>query len=85
LIPASVAELLLVSDATNHHEEALDAVFRYLYSEYNSRSSKLSEIHISCPYEADKVYKEYYDKIVKESEEKGLVVYLKRFESSRRF
>jgi hypothetical protein len=75
LIPASVAELSLLSNGTTHHEEALDVVFHYLRSEYDSRPSKLSETHISCPHDADEVYKERCDKIVKEGEEKGLAVF----------
>lgn len=85
LIPSSVAQLSLVSKGIDHHEEALDALFRHLHSRHDSRLSALQEIHISCPYEADDSYKEQCDKVVKEGNDKGVVVHLNPFPSTHRF
>ena len=74
-----------VSKGTDHHEEALDALFRHFHSAYDSQLSALQELHISCPNSADDVYKDQCDKVVKEARDKGVVVNLKPFPSTHRF
>ncbi|KAF4625034.1 hypothetical protein G7Y89_g13135 [Cudoniella acicularis] len=85
LIPASVAQLSLISKGVDHHEEALDALFRHFHSTHDSRLSALQEVHISCPDGADNIYKNQCDRVVKEASDKGVVVLLKPWPSAHRF
>ncbi|KAL9084423.1 MAG: hypothetical protein Q9165_008061 [Trypethelium subeluteriae] len=85
LIPTSVAKLSLVSQGTDHHENALNALFRQFHAVKKIQLSALQEIHISCPDHADDAYKRQCDKIVTDSEDTGVVVLLKPFPSSHRF
>lgn len=83
LIPASVAPLSLISKGTDHHGEALDALFRYFHSTHDSQLSALREIHISCPHSAVDIYKDQCHRVVKEARDKGVVVHLNPFPSHR--
>ncbi|RFU30797.1 hypothetical protein B7463_g5538, partial [Scytalidium lignicola] len=85
LIPTSVAQLSLISKGTDHHEEALDALFRHFHSMHDSQLSTLQEIQISCPHSADDVYKDQCNRVVKEASDKGVVVLLEPFLSRRGF
>jgi hypothetical protein len=85
LIPTSVAQLSLISKGTDHHEEALNALFRHLHSTHDSQLSALQETHISCPDSADDIYKEQCNRVVKEASDKGVIVHLKPWPSTYRF
>ena len=85
LIPTSVAQLSLISKGTDHHEEALNALFRHFHFTHDSHLSALQEIHISCPKSADDIYKDQCDKVVKDASDKGMVVHLKPWPSTYRF
>lgn len=85
LIPTSVAQLSLISKGTDHHEEALNALFRHFHSTHDSQLFALQEIQISCPNSADDIYKDQCDRVVKGTSNKGVVVHLKPFPSTYRF
>jgi len=76
LIPTSVAQLSLVSKGTDHHEEALNALFGHFHSMHDSQLPALQEVIISCLNSADDIYKDQCDRIVKEASDKGVVVRL---------
>ncbi|KAH8812695.1 F-box domain protein [Xylogone sp. PMI_703] len=81
LIPASVTWLSLLSKETDHHEEALNALFRYFHSVHNSQLSALEKIYIPYPESVDDAYKNQCNKVAEESYSKGVIVHLKRFPS----
>jgi hypothetical protein len=71
-----VAQLSLVSKGTDHHEEALNALFGHFHSMHFSQLPALQEVIISCLNSADDIYKDQCDRIVKEASDKGVVVRL---------
>jgi hypothetical protein len=85
LIPTSVAQLSLISKGTDHHEEALDALFRHFQSHDDSQLSALQEMQISCLVSADDVYKDQCDRVVREARDKGVVVVVHRFPNEQTF
>ncbi len=84
LVPASVSQLSLISSGKDHHEKALDVMFRHFAPKKDSQLSALKEIHLSCPASpsADDAYKEQYAKLVAEIEKVGVVLQLKPWPSS---
>jgi hypothetical protein len=85
LIPTSVAQLSLISKGTDHHEEALDALFRHFQYDDDSQLSALQEMQISCLVSADDVYKDQCDRVVREARDKGVVVVVHRFPNEQTF
>jgi len=79
LIPISVTQLALISNGTDHHEKALAALFRHLQSDDDSQLCALQEMHISCLDDADNVYKDECDRVVKEARDKGLDIIVHSF------
>ena len=82
LIPASVSQLSLISRGTDHHEKALDVMFRDFATKKDSQVPALKEIHLSCPAGADDAYKEQCAKLTAETEKVGVVLRLKAWPSS---
>jgi hypothetical protein len=84
LVPASVSQLSLISSGKDHHEKALDVMFRHFGPKKDSQLPALKEIHLSCPASpsADDAYKEQCAKLVAEIEKVGVVLQLKPWPSS---
>lgn len=82
LVPDSVTRLSLVSKGTDRHEEALKALDRHFRCTYEPQVSELQEVHISCHYSSDDVYKEVCDRVVKAGSVVGVVVLLRPFPST---
>lgn len=77
LIPASVSKLSLVSHGKNHHEKALDALFCDLAARKDDQVPALEKIYLSCPRDADSLYKEQCEKLAAETEKAGILLCLK--------
>ena len=76
LVPTSVAQLSLSSNRKVSYKEAIEALFRHFPSTHYSQLSALRELYISCHWNADILYQEQCDRVVKEASDKGVVVYL---------
>ncbi len=82
LVPAPVSQLSLVSSGTNHHEKALDLMFRHFAIIKDSQLPSLKEVHLSCPANADNAYKDQCARVLAETEKAGVVLHLKPWPSS---
>jgi hypothetical protein len=85
LIPSSVTQFSLVSKGTDHHEEALDALFHHFQSNYDSQQSALQEMQISCLMNADEVYKDKCARVLREARDKGVDAVDQRFTNGQTF
>lgn len=72
LVPASVFELGLISPGTDHHEKALDLMFRDFAAKKDSQLPALKEIHLTCPAGADSVYKNHCARLLEETKKAGV-------------
>lgn len=77
LIPASVSKLTLVSHGKSQHEKALDALFCDLAAKKDNQVPALEKIYLSCPRDADSLYKEQCEKLAAETEKAGVLLHLK--------
>lgn len=82
LVPASVSQLSLISRGTDHHEKALDLMFRHFAAKKDSQLPARKEIHLSCPASADNAYKDQCARLLAETEKVGVVLHLKPWPSS---
>ena len=82
LVPASVSQLSLISRGTDHHEKALDLMFRHFAAKKKSHLPALKEIHLSCPASADNAYKDQCARLLAETEKVGVVLHLEPWPSS---
>jgi hypothetical protein len=84
LVPASVSQLSLLSSGTDHHEKALKVMFHDFAAKKDSQLPALKEIHLSYPISprADDAYKKECAKLVAETEEAGVALYLKEWSFS---
>lgn len=76
LVPASVSLLSLTSRGTNHHDKALDLMFRQFAGKKNRYLPALKEFHLSYPAGADNAYKDQCAKLLAETEKAGVVLHL---------
>ena len=78
IIPgASVSKLTLVSHGKSQHEKALDALFCDLAAKKDNQVPALEKIYLSCPRDADSLYKEQCEKLAAETEKAGVLLHLK--------
>lgn len=77
IIPASVSKLSLVSHGKSHHEKALDALFCDLAARKDDQVPALEKVYLSCPRDADSLYKEQCEKLAAETEKAGVLLHLK--------
>ena len=77
LVPASVSKLSLVSHGKNHHEKALDTLFCDLAARKDDQVPALEKIYLSCPRDADSLYKEQCEKLAAETKKAGILLCLK--------
>ncbi|KAL9616139.1 MAG: hypothetical protein Q9160_008968 [Pyrenula sp. 1 TL-2023] len=85
LIPASVAQLSLISKGTDHHKQALNALFCRFSSVRKCQLPAMHEIYIGCLQSSDQAYKQQCNRIVKEAGDEGVVVRLDSFENAQVF
>ncbi len=76
LVPASVSILSLISRGTDHHDKALDAMFRDFPARKETTLPALKEIHLICPSGADDAYKDHCTRLLAETQEAGVVLLL---------
>jgi hypothetical protein len=76
LVPASVSWLSLISKGKNHHERALDAMFRHFASNKDSQLPALKEITVTRRDDSDDAYKEQCEKLVADMGKEGVEVRL---------
>lgn len=84
LIPASVALLSIISNGTDHHEQALDTLFRRFHLVRKYQLPAMQEIYIACPGPVDKAHKQCCNEIVTEAGGEGVAVHLQPFETTHR-
>lgn len=77
LIPASFSRLSLVSHGKSHHEKALDALFWDLAARKDDQVPTIEKIYLSCPRDADSLYKEQCEKLAAETKKVGVLLHLK--------
>jgi hypothetical protein len=82
LVPTSVSQLSLISDGTGNHEKALKVMFRHLAAEKDSQLPKLKEIHLTCPSDADNMYRDQCANLLAETKKVGVVLELHLWHSS---
>ncbi|MCJ1271614.1 hypothetical protein MMC22_011516, partial [Lobaria immixta] len=82
LVPASVSQLSLISRGTDHHEKALDLMFRHFAAKKDGQLPALKEIHLSCPVSADNAYKDQCARLLAETKKVGVVLHLEPWPSS---
>lgn len=82
LVPASVSQLSLISHGTEHHEKALDLMFRHFAAKKDSQLPALKEIYLSCPASADNAYKDQCAILLAETEKVGVILHLEPWPSS---
>ena len=75
-VPASVSILSLISHRTDHHDKALDAMFRDFPARKETTLPALKEIYLICPSGADDVYKDHCTRLLAETQEAGVVLLL---------
>lgn len=73
LVPASVSILSLLSRGTDHHEKALDLMFRGFVAKKDFQLPTLREVYLTCPSDADNTYKDQCARLL---EEVGVVLHL---------
>ncbi len=76
LIPASVSRLAIDSQGTDHHEQALDVMFRGFAAEKASQLPALKDIHLVCPSKADDAYKNQCTRLLAETKQVGVILHL---------
>ncbi|PQE08994.1 f-box domain protein [Rutstroemia sp. NJR-2017a WRK4] len=78
LVPASVSQLSLFSRGKDHHEKALDVLFRNFSAKKHSQVPALREIRLSCPENpaADDAYKEQCAKLASEMQKVNMALVL---------
>lgn len=76
LVPASVAQLSLLSSGTSDHAKALEVMFRHFAAQKKSRLPALEEIHLSFPGNAENEYKEQCTKLLAETAKVDVVLHL---------
>ncbi len=76
LIPASVSRLAIDSQGTDHHEQALDVMFRESAAEKASQLPALKDIHLVCPSIADNAYKNQCTRLLAETKQVGVILHL---------
>ena len=83
-VPASVSQLSLLSSGTDHHEKALQVMFRDFAAKKDAQLPALKDIHLSCPVSpsADDAYKEECAKLDEETRKAGVVLHLEEWPSS---
>ena len=76
LVPASVSVLSLISRGIDHHDKALDVLFRDFASRKETTLPALRGIHLICPTGADDAYKDRCTRLLAETEKAGVVLHL---------
>jgi hypothetical protein len=81
LVPASVSQLSLLSSGKDHHEKALEIMFRDFAATRDSQLPALKEIHVSCPVSpsADNAYQDECANLVAETKKAGVALHLERW------
>ena len=76
LVPASVSRLAINSQGTDHHEQALDVMFREFATTKATQLPALKNIHLACPSKADDAYKNQCTKLLAETKKAGVGLHL---------
>lgn len=76
LIPASVSVLSLISNGTDHHDKALDVMFRDFAARKETTLPALKEIHLVCPNGADDAFKNHCTRLLAETQKVGVDLHL---------
>ena len=82
LVPASVSVLSLISHGTDHHDKALDVMFRDFAARKEITLPALTDIHLICPDGADDAYKDHCTRLLVETQKAGVVLHLWPWEQS---
>lgn len=72
LIPASVSELSLFSPGKTPHDKALGLLFHDFATQKQLLKLNLKEIYLTCPGDADDLYKAQCTNLVAETEKVGV-------------
>ncbi len=75
LIPTSVSRLAIIS-GTDHHQPALDVMFREFAAEKACQLPALKDIYLDCPRIADDAYKNQCARLLAETERVGVTLHL---------
>lgn len=76
LVPASVSVLSLLSHGTDHHDKALDVMFRDFAARKEIAFPALTDLHLICPNDADDAYKDHCTRLLVETQKAGVVLHL---------
>lgn len=76
LVPASVSILSLISHGRDHHDKALDVLFRGFAARKEITLPALKEIHLICPNGADDAYKDRCTRLLVETQKADVVLHL---------
>lgn len=76
LVPASVSVLSLISNGTDHHNKALDVMFRDFAARKEITLPALTDIHLTCPNGVDDAYKDHCTRLLVETQKAGVVLHL---------
>lgn len=76
LVPASVSVLSLISNGTDHHDKALDVMFRDFAARKEITLPALTDIHLTCPNGVDDAYKDHCTRLLVETQKAGVVLHL---------
>lgn len=81
LVPASVAQLSLISGGTDDHAKALDVMFQHFAVKKESTLPVLEKMQLSFPDSAGDAYKEQCVKLLVETKKFGVIMHLERWPS----
>ena len=82
LVPASVSVLSLLSNGTDHHDKALDVMFRDFAARKEITLPALKDIHLICPNGADDAYKDHCNRLLVVTQKAGVALYLEPWAKS---
>ncbi|KAA8645024.1 uncharacterized protein ATNIH1004_009235 [Aspergillus tanneri] len=74
LVPASVSQLSLFSPGKSPHDKALDLVFRDFATQKQLQTPNLTVIRLTCPDDADELYKAQCTNLAVETERAGVAL-----------
>lgn len=75
LIPTLVSRLAIIS-GTDHHQQALDVMFREFAAEKACRLPALKDIYLACPRIADDAYKNQCARLLAQTKRVGVTLHL---------